>query len=98
MLAEKFDEHFTMLLSVTQTFDDHLAACLLSVNDHLACFCLLMNSMNIWLHLAMLMSVTQTFDDHLAALLSVDEFDDHFAFPMLAYIFDDHLALLLSVD
>jgi hypothetical protein len=51
-------------------------------------------------HLAMLLSVPQTFDDHFATLLSVDEFDDHLALPMLADTdkFDDQLALLLSVD
>ena len=48
-------------------------------------------------HLAPLKSVNVTINDHLAAHLSVDEFDDQLALPMLADKFNDHLTMLLSV-
>ena len=73
MLADKFNDHLALLMSVTQTFDDHLAP-LLPVEMNLMtiwpCLCWLTNSMTIW---PCFLSVTQTFDDHyLAPLLPVE--------------------------
>jgi hypothetical protein len=60
MLANKFIDHLAMLMSVTQTFDDHLAP-LLPVDefdDHLALPAMLADKLND--HLALLQSVTVT--------------------------------------
>ena len=57
MLADKFNDQLAMLMSVTQTFDDHLAPLqpVDEFDDHLA-----------------LPMLVDEFNDHLALLLCVD--------------------------